>query len=262
MEKSGGSGTVGVTVSFDAAALNVLGGQTVLAKQLQYSDLEAAGWTVSGPTPSAGGGASVSVTHGFSNGAQLAQLISDVAGSGPGPKPFRLAISEGGGFWTEKTAVRGVVDLRCGVQCFGDPGFQKALGGPLGVSPQPLEQAAGQTAAQVFRFSLAVRLPSHAGSVTGAPSVSRDGTLTWSAPLGRSTLVGAVSENVDWAHVILVAVLAGVVIAGGGFGGWRLRRRRRRRRESAPGDVDPTTTQVGDTTALGGPPGEAGLGDP
>jgi len=228
VEKSGGAGTVRVTVAFDPSAVRAFGGQPNLAKQLQYSDLEAAGWTVSGPTTSAGGGASVTATHGFSDGTQLEQLMSALAGSGPGPRPFRLSATDGGGFWTHKTVIRGAVDLRCGLECFGDPGLQSALGGSLGVAPQPLEQAAGEGAAQVFTFSLAVRLAGHADSVTGHPSVSRDGTLTWSAPLGQSTVVGALSESVDWGHVILVAVLATLVLIGGG-GGLLLRRRRRRR---------------------------------
>lgn len=240
VEKGGGSGSLAVTVTLDRDALNALGGETALAKQLQYGDLESAGWTISGPNPIAGGGVSLSATHGFSSAGELSQLMSDVAGSGPGAgsaRPFRLSVSSGGGFFTDKTTVRGAVDLRCGLDCFSDPGLQSALGGPLGVTPQPLEQAAGQTAAQVFHFSLALRMPGHPHSAAGAPSVARDGTLTWSAPLGKSTVVGAVSESVDWGHVILVAVLAGLVIVGGGGGSlWRWRRRRRRR--GLPGEPE------------------------
>lgn len=238
VEKGGGAGSFAVTVTLDKSALDALGGETALAKQLQYGDLESAGWTISGPNPVAGGGASLSATHGFSSGAELSRLMSDVAGSGPAGSahPFRLTVSSGGGFFTDKTTVRGAVDLRCGLDCFADPGLQSKLGGPLGVTPQPLEQAAGQTAAQVFGFSLALRMPGHPRSAAGAPAVSRDGTLTWSAPLGRSTVVGAVSESVDWGHVILVAVLAGLVLLGGGFGWWRWRRRRRRR--GLPGETE------------------------
>jgi hypothetical protein len=250
VEHTGGSGTVGVTLTFDDAAVKALGGQTTLAEQLQYADLESAGWKVSGPTVLGGGGASVTVTHGFSNTTQLSQLMSELAGSSSA-YPFRLGVSDTGGFWTDKTVVTGTVDLRCGLDCFGDPGLQSALGTPLGVAPQPIEGAAGETSAQVFHFDLAVRLPGRPGSLTGNPVVARDGTLTWTVPLGSAVAVGAVSESIDWAHVILASVLAGLLVLGGGLGGWRLQRRRRRK--SAPGDVELVPAPVGEP--IGAEPG-------
>lgn len=257
VERSRGSGSVAVTVALDGSAVRSLGGETALARQLQYADLQSAGWNVSGPTPGAGGGATVTVSHGFSSGAELSQLVSDIAGSGPpGTRPFRLSLSDGGGFFTNRTVVRGAVDLRCGLDCFGDPGLKAALGGSLGVAPQPLEGAAGQTADQVFHFALAVRLPGHPKPSSGSPSVGRDGTLTWAPALGSSTAVGAVSESVDWGHVILVSVLAGLVVVGGGVGAWWLRRRRRRK-ASAPGDVDLTSGPPGEQGSPAAAPGEA-----
>lgn len=257
VEQSRGSGTLAVTVALDDSAVKALGGEEALAHQLQYADLQATGWSVSGPSPVPGGGASVTVSHGFSNGAELSRLVSDVAGGGPpGKRPFRLTLSDGGGFFTDRTVVRGAVDLRCGLDCFGDPGLKAALGGSLGVAPQPLEGAAGETAAQVFHFALAVRLPGHPKPSSGSPSVGRDGTLTWAPALGSSTLVGAASESVDWAHVILVAVPGGLVIIGGAFGAWRLRRRRRRKK-AGPGDVDLTSGPPGEHAALTAAPGDA-----
>jgi hypothetical protein len=47
----GGSGTVAVSVSLDAAALSALGGQKALVEQLADTDLTKAGWVVIGPTP-------------------------------------------------------------------------------------------------------------------------------------------------------------------------------------------------------------------
>ena len=249
VERPGGDGTVAVTVTFDDSAVKALGGLTVLAKQLSDADLQSAGWTVSGPTLASGGGASVTVSHGFSDGAELSRLLSAVAGSGTagGAHPFRLTVSHGGGFWTDRTAVNGTVDLRCGLDCFGDPGLQASLGSPTGVSSNPLARASGETPAQVFSFQLAVRLPGHVDASAGRPAAARDGTLTWSAPLGSAVAVGAVSESVDWTHVIVVAVLGGLLIAGGGGFGWRVVRRRRRK--SAPGDVDLVPALAGETSS-------------
>ncbi|HET6914914.1 MAG TPA: hypothetical protein VFH56_02375 [Acidimicrobiales bacterium] len=246
VESTGGGGTVAVAVTFDAAAVDALGGQTELAKQLRYADLQSQGWTVSGPTLLRDGGASVSVSHGFSGGAQLSELMAALAGDSAS-HPFRLRLSHSGGFWTDRTALTGAVDLRCGLNCFGDPGLRTSLGNPLGVSPQPLEGAAGESATRVFSFELALRVPGHVDSSTGNPAVARDGTLTWSAPLGSEVLVGAASQSVDWGHVILAAVLAGLVIVSGGFGGWRVRRRRRHK--SAPGDVELVPAPVGEPVA-------------
>ena len=240
VEGTGGAGTVAVAVTFDAAAVDALGGQTELAKQLRYADLQSEGWTVSGPTLLRGGGASVTVSHGFSGGAQLSEVMSALAGD-PASHPFRLRLSHSGGFWTDRTAVTGAVDLRCGLDCFGDPGLRASLGNPLGVSPQPLEGAAGESATKVFSFELALRVPGHVDSFTGNPAVARDGTLTWSPPLGSEAVVGAVSQSVNWGHVVLVSVLAGLVlVAGGGGLGWRAVRRRRRR--GLPGEeaVEPS----------------------
>ena len=240
VESAGGGGTVAVAMTLDAAAVDALGGQTELAKQLRYADLQSQGWTVSGPSLLRDGGASVTVSHGFSGGAQLSELMSALAGDSTS-HPFRLRLSHSGGFWTDKTAVTGAVDLRCGLNCFGDPGLRTSLGNPLGVSPQPLESAAGESATKVFSFELAVRVPGHVDSSTGNPAVARDGTLTWSPALGSEVQVGAVSQSVDWGHVILAAVLAGLVlIAGGGGLGWRVLRRRRRR--GLPGEeaVEPS----------------------
>ena len=256
---SGGGGTVAVAVTLDARAVDALGGQTELAKQLRYADLQSEGWSVSGPTLLRGGGASVTVTHGFSGGAQLSELMSALAGDSSS-HPFRLSVSHSGGFWTDKTAVTGAVDLRCGLNCFGDPGLRASLGNPVGVSPQPLEDASGESATRVFSFELALRVPGHVDSSAGNPAVARDGTLTWSAPLGSEILVGAVSQSVDWGHVILVAVLAGLVVIGGGLGGGGLRRRGRRK--SAAGDVALAPAAVGDVGSLAGAPGETSPADP
>ena len=240
VENTGGGGTVAVAVTMDAATVDALGGQTELAKQLRYADLQAEGWTVSGPTLLQGGGASVTASHGFSGGAQLSDLMSALAGDSSS-HPFRLRLSHSGGFWTDRTALTGAVDLRCGLGCFGDPGLRASLGNPLGVSPQPLEGAAGESPTKVFSFELALRVPGHVDSSTGNPAVARDGTLTWSPPLGSEVVVGAVSQSVDWAHVILVAVLAGLVlIAAGGGLGWRTVRRRRRRALPGEDAVEPS----------------------
>lgn len=252
VEHGGGDGTVAVTVTFDAAAVQALGGQAQLAKQLRYADLESGGWAVAGPSLLSGGAASVTVTHGFSSPSQLSQLMSSLAGD-TSTHPFRLSVSDNGGFWTNKTVVKGAVDLRCGLDCFGDPGLQSALGGPLGVDPQPLEGTAGDPA-QIFHFAFAVRLPGHVDPSAGNPVVARDGTLTWSPRLGSLVDVGAQSESVDWGHVVLVAVLAGLAVLGGGFGSWRPRRRRRP--QQAPGDVAQSEAPVGEPVAA-----EPGGGD-
>ena len=266
VERPGGSGTLGVTLSFDASALSALGGQAALARQLQYSDLVAAGWKISGPTVSAGGGETVSATHGFANGAELAGLASELAGSGgttASSKPFQLSLSSGGGFWSTSTEVRGKVDLTCGLGCFGDPGLQAALGQANGVNPAPLQQAAGETPAQAFGFSLEVKIPGHEKAGSPGAAQSRDGTVSWTPVLGQTTQILAVSEGTNWAHVILVAVLGGLAILLVGVGlVWRLIRRRRRRAAaqdvapSVPGEADALATASGEPATVA--PGEGG----
>ena len=211
LDRGGGHGTVSVSAAFDRQALQALGGESGLAGQLSTSDLTAAGWTVSGPSPTAGGGATVTVSHGYSNSAEASRLLAEVAGTGPASsRPLQLTVSSHGDFFHNRQTISGRIDLTCGLSCFGDQGLQASLGNPNGVATAPLVQQAGQQPGQAFGFSFGAHLPGSVDS-TNARSRNRSG-LTWATPLGKVTEVSATSESLNTGHIVLIAVLGGLVV--------------------------------------------------
>ncbi len=229
--EANGSGTVAVKVTLDQSAVQALGGPSALASQLDVTDLQAAGWTVSGPSPGPSSSAVISASHAFSTPAEASQLVADLAGSGPASsRPFTLSISRRSSFWHVYTDLSGTVNLTCGLNCFGDSGLKASLGSPTGFNPAPLIARSHEAPGQVFSFALNARLP---GSVASTNASSRDGgILTWTPQLGQTLVLSATTQTWNSGHLIAVFVLAGIfvlalVVLGAMM--WRSRRRKRRR---------------------------------
>jgi hypothetical protein len=237
-EPEPGHGSVSVTVTLDSSALAALGGLAALRSQLSAGDLEAAGWSMTGPAPAPGGGAVVSATHGFGPDSEADQLISEIAG----PGRFGLVLRSHRTFWYTYYGLSGAVDLRCGLECFGDTGLRAATGSPLGVDPGAVSAAAGSAGGSAggsaFTFSVGARLP---GRLEATDSPARQGgVLVWTPQLGRSLTVSARTRTVNQGTVVAVIGAAGVVLVA--LASWlsvRLVRRRRRRREAVREVVTP-----------------------
>jgi hypothetical protein len=244
-----GTGDVTVKLVLDRAAVTEIGG---LARQLQTSDLVAAGWVVKGPDAVRGGGEVVTVTHRFAQLDQVPAILDEVASSGRGsPAPFVLSVVRSGPTTRVTTTAVGRVDLRCGLSCFGDAGLQKAFGSDVGVNASGFGGKSGEAAARrdfVFDFTLSVP-----GRVVATDATSRQGAnLGWHALLGAITRMRTSSVVVTpstptseakakshpaaaaapsdgarsaGASVIVVVVVAVLVLAWA----WRVVRRRRRR---------------------------------
>ena len=213
VDRGGGHGTISVTATFDSEAVQALGGQTGLARQLSVTDLTASGWAVNGPVADPGGGATVTVRHGYSSPSEASRLFADLAGSGAASnRPFKLALSTQRGVFHVHESLSGRIDLSCGLSCFGDQGLQSALGNANGVSAGPLLQTAGKQPGQVFGFTFRARMP---GSLQTDNAVSRDRSgLTWSTPLGQATQISAESETLNAGNIVLISVIGGLVIVG------------------------------------------------
>jgi hypothetical protein len=234
--EANGHGTVSVRVTLDQAAVQALGGSSALASQLDVTDLQEAGWIVSGPSPGPNSSTVISASHVFSSPAEASQLVADLAGSGPASsRPFQLSISRRSSFWHVYTDLSGKVNLTCGLNCFGDSGLKAALGSPTGFNPAPLIAQSHQAPGQVFSFALNARLP---GSVASTNASARDGgVLTWTPQLGQTLVLSATTQTWNSGHVIAIFVLAGVVVlALIVFGAvmWRSRRRKRRKGGDPP----------------------------
>jgi hypothetical protein len=239
--QANGQGTVAVKVTMDQAAVQAVGGPSALTGQLDVSDLEAAGWKVSGPSPGPGSSTVISASHDYSTPAEAGQLIADLAGSGPaGSRPFKLDISRRSSFWHVYTDLAGTVNLTCGLNCFGDSGLQSSLGSPTGFNPAPLIARSHQDPSQVFSFVLNARLPGKVASTNA--SANDRGVLTWTPRLGQTLVLSATTQDLNWDHLIVVFVLAGIVLLALMVVGaltWRSRRRRRRGGDDGPHSARP-----------------------
>ena len=224
-----GSGSVAVTVTLDKAADTAIGG---LAGQLDTAGLAAQGWAVGPVRPAAGGGATVTATHPFATPAGLARTMASIAGSSAEPV-FALSVVPRPGFWQDRTAVTGRVDLSCGVGCFGDAALRGRTGSPIGFDPARASATAGTTAAQSLAFQVTLQLP---GSLTGTDATSRaGGQLVWQPRLGATLPIDATTRTWNTTHLVgaAAAAAAAILVAAAGLG--ILWRRRRRSRGAAPG---------------------------
>ena len=233
-DAGGGRGVVRVSVSLDGAALAAIGGSGALAAQMQAADLTAAGWTVTAPAPGPGSTTVVAASHPYETPAQAATLVGELAGSGPATaRPFRLTLTQRHSFWRTETGLTGTVDLRCGLDCFGDSGLTKALGFPTGVNPGSLAAAAGQRPDQIFTFGLVAHLR---GSVVSTDATRTGASLQWEPRLGQTLQLTALTRTWNSGRIMLVSI-AGAIVVVGGLGAlmyWWWRRRRRRRDGGRP----------------------------
>ncbi len=174
-----GSGRVEVVIGLDEDGVRQ---NPELLDQLDFSDLEAAGWTVTGPEPGSDGFTQVRVAHDFGAPEDLDDLLDQVDG-GSGPfRDFRLTRSDG--FARTRYRFDGVVDFTGGVAgVAADP----ALADALGADPVALiEQRVGGAVDQLLRVQVAVRLPGDVDS--NAPTKASNGAVWRPSVLEREAV--------------------------------------------------------------------------
>jgi len=179
-----GSGAVTVTVTADA---DVAAQAPGLADDFRGDDLLAAGWSVTGPAPTADGGLSLVLTHPFATPDEatsvLAQLSSDTG-------PFqRLHLVQDRSRTRISSALTGAI-LVPDLAAFADAG----LAATLGEAPYAGQlQRRGLTLDQAFGLTLTARLPGEVDDVDGtaAPYDAASGTttITWTAALAGNGAV-------------------------------------------------------------------------
>ena len=220
-----GSGTVRATVTLDhdaAQRLQHAGGR------LEAADLRKAGWTVTGPTALKDGGAQLIATKPFRSAADLPKVIDEVAGSRHPLQDFKL--SRHRTFAKTKLQFNGVVDLRGGLNQFGDDQLKQQTGSDTGIDAAELERQAGTTLSRFFDISVAVRLP---GSVSANSSTKAGNGAVWHPKLGERATLAASSVSKDIRRIALLTL--GVAAATALTVVLVNRRRFRRRAGGAPG---------------------------
>jgi hypothetical protein len=205
-----GSGTVTVAVGLDADALSQVGD---LKSQLRVSDLQAAGWTVTGPTRAADGYTWVRAAKPFADAAQATQVMAEVNGADGAFRDW--TVSRSSSAWSTSWKVTGTVDLSKGMQTFSDPKLDQALGahGYDDLITQ-IEKREGKPVSDMVDVQVSVELPGAARTYT--PSLADHGPTT--------VAVSHTQVNKGLGLVVVIGGLALVVLAAV-LVRWRISRR-------------------------------------
>lgn len=227
-----GSGTVTVSVGLDPDAA---GRVPALADELRVDDLEATGWTVTGPAVEDDGFTWVRATKAFATPEEAGTVLAELAEIAGTDAPFRdFAVTRERSFARTEYGFRGTVDFAGGLEAFGDEALTQALDGEaLGESVEAIEERIGQAIDDVFRFRVAVGLP---GSVeSNAPTSASNGAI-WEPRLSeaRAIELEATSEVVRTRSIVFAALAVAGVVGALTVGALVPLRRARRRRALAP----------------------------
>jgi hypothetical protein len=201
-----GSGTVRAVVTLDREAAERLkrtGGR------LEAADLRKSGWTVTGPTTAKDGGAVLTATKPFRSARELGAVIDEVAGPRRPLRDFKL--SRDRTFARTNLRFSGTVDLRGGVDQFGDDRLREQTGAEAGIDTAELERQAGTALNRFFTVQVAVRLP---GSVSAnAPTKAGNGAV-WQPKLGERAALTASSSQADVKRIgsLVIAALAAMAL--------------------------------------------------
>ena len=202
---AGRGGEVGVRFEADREAMAVLGSPRVIAQSVQVADLRRAGWEVSEPRKTEGGGAVISASKAFARPAELGPLIEELAGPAGPLQGFRLDRDRGliqvryrlsGGLYLGEAPG----ELLTG---FGnDPGLAGRLSA-AGVDPQRVTALLTQRAVEGLHLSVVVDLPGR-------------GPVRFEARPGRTAEVRVSATQPERARPLLLAsaaVLAAAALA-------------------------------------------------
>lgn len=226
-----GSGTITLTAVADAELVAKAPG---LAEDLRFDDVEAAGWTVEGPTVTDDGGLQVVVSHPFATVQEATALLQSL--NGPDGPLHDVVLGRTVTDDDITTTLSGSIRVSNGLDAFADPDVLAAIGG----SPYADDLAAANLRpADVLTFTFTADLPGDpvvgpsSTVATTSPEATTDDTAptrdddlhVWSVPLDGTTADLATTSVLAqgggggvWgtvATVALVALIAWLVFAAG-----------------------------------------------
>jgi hypothetical protein len=207
----GRAGVVRARFELDRDAVDALGGR--LSEGAQVDDLRRAGWSFTGPRPTAHGGAVVVASKRYGRPADLGRVMAELSGPGGPLRDFALARSRTlGGV---RYRLRGVVDLGEGavVGFPNAPDLARRLQG-AGIDVAKLEELLRSRAQEGFSLRLRIGLPGE-GRGEGVREVRP----------GQRVEVRAASSTPTRLRPALLglALLAGLAALGMAVAGRRLR---------------------------------------
>lgn len=228
-----GSGTITVKAVADA---DVVKQAPELAKDLNFTDATAVGWTVDGPTATDGGGLSVAISHPFATVEEATALLGSI--NGPSGPLHNIVLARTSAGDSIRFTVNGSLRVDGGLSAFADPDLLATLG----ATPYADQIAAANLSpADAVTMAVAIHLP---GKVTSAAEVS-DRAIRWTVPLVGQPIDVASSSVVSrsnpggsslWKYVAYAALglaIAWAVFALGLIAAVRRARQRRAARRRA-----------------------------
>ena len=231
-----GSGTVRVRAVADA---DLVAAEPGVVDGLAVDDLIAAGWVVTGPEPTAEGGAVVILDHDYDDASGLAALLRSVGAPLLTPEVTRELNEDSTEAVNTLTASLGLPD---GASSFSDERLVASLGAP----PFDDVLSDGTPLSDRLGFTVTVLLPGELTEHDGRASSTESGarSVSWTAPLDGTTQTIAIASfqstatGGSWAEPIATAARVALVVwvaASIAFIGWVIlaRRRREERRRAA-----------------------------
>ena len=220
-----GSGTLDLLVVADD---NIVKQVPRLSTDLDFSDMVAAGWKVTGPESTEGGGLRILLTHAFENETQATALLTQINGN---RGPFRdVRITREGKSRDSVWKLSGRLEVTGGLQAFADDQLLQVVG----ATPyEDTVKEAGLDLGKAISLQVNARLPGKIQSTTG---LNQDGLLTWRvATDGTPVDLSTTTNEVDVAGTlggILSFVARALLVLWLGLMGWvgfRVWRRQSRR---------------------------------
>lgn len=220
-----GSGSLELLLTADNDIVNQAPG---LSTDLDFADMVAAGWTVTGPESTDDGGLRVLLSHAFDNETQASALLTQINGN---RGPFRdVRITREGKSRDSVWKLTGRLEVTGGLQAFADDQLLQVVGAT------PYEETvkeAGLDLGKALSLQVNVTLPGKVQSTTGFP---QDGVLTWRvATDGTPVDLSTTTNEVDVAGTLggilsfVARALLVVWLAVIGWVGLRVWRRQSRR---------------------------------
>ena len=209
-----GSGTVLVEVELDAEAFERVDD---LDTQLRTADLEASGWQVEAPEPTAGGGRRVRVTKPFADPDQAALVLAEI--TGPDTVLTGATVQRSKQFARVEQSFEATLDLSGGIEAFGDDELTALLNDlPIGQNVAALEEELGAPLADLTSFTVVADLPAGDISSAGDPAIVETDdrvVFEWAGSLGDpGRELRAQTREVDWSVIglALLAILTGLIL--------------------------------------------------
>ncbi len=235
-----GSGVVTVTVVADAAAVSLIVDDPA---DLQFDDLESAGWEVAGPNTE-DGGVTIEATKPFLSAPELPGILDEIVGPGVVFSDVELVQDHhfariGLGPSSTDYDFNARIDPSPDLEQLGDEFLAGQLdGSPLGRSLLRIETDSGTSFEQALSLTVTVQLPSGLSSDTAEVS---DDTGTWTFAYGDEAAELDARASIDeimprvWATVALVAFVLFALVSLSRLGSYLLAKLRvpkgRRRRD-------------------------------